>query len=131
MTTFDVRPAGPAADLSAARFAALTSEVTQLRAELTAKNREMTTMGRLVDDVLDRESMHVYDPDMERLTTAAEMERRGLPRVQHGQVPTAGPRWSFPTPPTRTLPAPDRPRTTELERTGAWTPGIEWDGFDR
>ncbi|MFE3254263.1 hypothetical protein ACFXPS_05590 [Nocardia sp. NPDC059091] len=137
MTSMDVRPAGPAADLSAARFEALTAELEQLR-------RENAELKRLTDDVLDRESMHVYDADMERLTTAAEMERRGTPREPHQHMafianPGAGKtirvaeivrRWKFPPSP-RTLPAPERPQAPELESTGAWSPGIEWDGFGR
>ncbi|MEU6579568.1 hypothetical protein [Nocardia sp. NPDC046763] len=119
MTTFDVRPAGPAADLSAARFAALTSEVDRLREALAAKNREMATMGRLVEGLLDRESMHVYDADMERLTTASAIDRHGAPRAQHGHPK-----------PQHTLPAPARPDAFDMEVTGAWSVP-EWSGFDR
>ncbi|GAB2453860.1 hypothetical protein [Nocardia tengchongensis] len=147
MTTFDVRPAGPAADLSAARFEALTAELERLRgehAELEQLRRENAELKRLTDDVLDRESMHVHDASMECLTTAAAMERRGTPREprQHMAVignPGAGKtvrmaeavrRWKF-TSASRTLPAPQRPTVPELESTGAWKPGIEWDGFGR
>ncbi|MFE3227640.1 hypothetical protein [Nocardia sp. NPDC059228] len=136
MTTFDVRPAGPAADLSAARFEALTAELEQLR-------RENAELKRLTDDVLDRESMHVYDADMERLTTAAEMDRRATPRERHhlAMIACTGAgktvrmaelvrRWKLTSAP-RTLPAPQRPQAPELESTGVWSPGIEWDGFGR
>ncbi|MEV6073411.1 hypothetical protein AB0L82_43275 [Nocardia sp. NPDC052001] len=120
MTTFDVRAGGPAADLTAARFEAMAAEVAQLRAALAAKDREMTEMTRRVDDLLDRESMHVYDPDMERLTTAAAMDRKASP-----------PARSAAHSPLHTLPAPERPNVADQERTGAWVPGIEWDGFGR
>ncbi|MFE3060377.1 hypothetical protein [Nocardia sp. NPDC059239] len=70
------RPGAPAADFSAAQVAGLTAEVARLQAELRS-------MQVLVDEVLDRESMHVYAPDMECLTTAAVMERLGTPRARH------------------------------------------------
>ncbi|MBF6138246.1 hypothetical protein IU501_35325 [Nocardia otitidiscaviarum] len=81
-TSFDIRPAGPALDLSTNRVAALTAEVERLRAELHG-------MQLLVDNLLDRESMHVYDADMERLTTAASLERLGTPRARHLPAPAA------------------------------------------
>ncbi|MCP9625245.1 hypothetical protein NMK54_34430 [Nocardia otitidiscaviarum] len=82
MTALDVRPAGPALDLTTDLVAVLTAEVKRLREELHG-------MQRLVDDLLDRESMHVYDADMERLTTAAALERLGAPRARHLPAPVA------------------------------------------
>ncbi|WP_306362504.1 hypothetical protein [Nocardia sp. CC227C] len=143
MTTIDPRPGAAALDLTADRFADLTAEIQRLRDALAERDRaigelteELRTTRLGLDDLLDRESMHVYDPDMERLTTAAEIDRRGAPRAQHN---SAGPARSlarlmtraFPPPPPRTLPAPAAPQTPEIEDTGAWLPGIEWEGFDR
>lgn len=70
------RPGAPALDFSAERVIALTAEVEYLR-------REMHSMQVLVDEVLDRESMHVYDPGLECLTTAAAMARHAAPRARH------------------------------------------------
>jgi hypothetical protein len=82
--------AGSAADLSAGRMAQLTGEVAWLRGELAARDRRIAeldgalhNMQRRMDDLLDRESMHVYDADMERLTTAAGIDRLGTARARH------------------------------------------------
>lgn len=61
--------------------------------QLAAQRRELSELGRRLDDLLDRESMHVYDPDMERLTTRAAIERLGAPRARRQPVvgaPEAG-----------------------------------------
>ncbi|WP_280379816.1 hypothetical protein [Nocardia wallacei] len=109
----DVRPAAPAADLSADRVAQLTAEVERLRRQVGERDRriaeltdELGGMQRRVDDLLDRESMHVYDPDMERLTTAASLERLGAARARHAPVSPS----------------------LELDSTAA---GLRWGGFDR
>ncbi|MGW5228663.1 hypothetical protein ACWEP5_27460 [Nocardia niigatensis] len=142
MTTFDVRPAGPAADLSAARFEALTAELERLRgehAELEQLRRENAELKRLTDDVLDRESMHVYDAGMECLTTAAELERRGTPRATHLAV--VGQAGSGKSGLVRralaqafgqqhTLPAP-AVEAPEVETPCHTMPDMTWGGFDR
>jgi hypothetical protein len=68
-----------------------TTEVVRLRAALADRDRQLAELARRVDDLLDRESMHVYDPDMERLTTAAAIERQGARREQRrsGRGPVA------------------------------------------
>jgi hypothetical protein len=75
-TCLDVRPAGPALDLTACLVAVLSAEVTRLRGELRG-------MQRLVDDLLDRESMFAGAACMERLTTAASITRMCAPRARH------------------------------------------------
>ncbi|GAB4590396.1 hypothetical protein [Nocardia sp. IFM 10818] len=72
----EVRPAGPALDLTTDLVASLTAEVKRLRGELH-------DMQRAVDDLLDRESMFAGAECMERLTTAASFERFGAPRARH------------------------------------------------
>ncbi|WP_331757718.1 hypothetical protein [Nocardia sp. NBC_01388] len=76
MTTLDVRPGGPALDLTTSREAALLGEVARLRAELHQ-------LHVAVDDLLDRESMYAGAPCMERLTTSASMDRLGAARARH------------------------------------------------
>jgi hypothetical protein len=93
MTTTEQRDHQPRVtdlDLSDAQPAELVAEIQRLRAlvadrdrQLAEKTRELSVMGRRVDDLLDRESMHIYAPDMECLTTAAALERHGKPRAQH------------------------------------------------
>ncbi|MEV4241318.1 hypothetical protein AB0J47_39865 [Nocardia sp. NPDC049737] len=99
-------------------------EIARLRAELTA-------MSRQVDDLLDRESMHVYDPDMERLATAPAIERYGAQRARHGSA--ASPRRTA-TPTT----GPKRPdlkvlagNVTELTITAPRIDHGVWEGFTR
>jgi hypothetical protein len=81
-TCLDVRPAGPALDLTTDLVAVLTAEVERLRGELHG-------MQRLVDDLLDRESMFAGAACMERLTTAASITRLGAPRARHLVVDVA------------------------------------------
>jgi hypothetical protein len=83
-----------AADLSAAQVAQLTGEAARLRGELAARDRRIAEldgvlqdMQRRTDDLLDRESMHVFDADMERLTTAAGIDRLGTAHARHTLVP--------------------------------------------
>ena len=82
MTALDIRPAGRALDLTTDLVAVLTAEVKRLRGELH-------DMQRLVDDLLDRESMHAGAACMERLTTAASIARLGAPRARHLVVDVA------------------------------------------
>jgi hypothetical protein len=146
MTTIDVRPAGPAADLGADRAAALAAEVAQLREQLAEKDREIVelngelrTMQRSVDDLLDRESMHVYDPDMERLATPAALDRLGTPKPRHvpddrGTAPHQGGHfWSRPFTTGGATDAAVAPQVPGLEATVASVPELEfeWEGFDR
>ncbi|MBF6209279.1 hypothetical protein IU483_35310 [Streptomyces gardneri] len=56
-------------------------EVARLRAALADRDRQLAELGRRLDDALDRESMHVNAPDMERLTMSAEIERYGARRA--------------------------------------------------
>jgi hypothetical protein len=76
MTTLDIRPAGPALNTTTDLVAVLTAEVQRLRSELHG-------MQRLVDDLLDRESMLAGAACMEQLTTAAAITRLGAPRARH------------------------------------------------
>ncbi|MGV9408320.1 hypothetical protein ACWDOP_00280 [Nocardia sp. NPDC003693] len=76
MNLFTVRPAGPALDLSATRIRELTAENERLKTELFETRR-------VVDDLLDRESMHTGAACMERLTTAASITRLGQARARH------------------------------------------------
>ncbi|MGY1969746.1 hypothetical protein ACW9HH_36485 [Nocardia gipuzkoensis] len=78
----DIRPGRPL-DLAAADRVELVAEIERLRAELADRTRELAVMGRHMDDLLDRESMHVYAPDMERLTAVAVLDRFDRPRAQH------------------------------------------------
>ncbi|WP_280254952.1 hypothetical protein [Nocardia wallacei] len=105
MTSTDVHPAAAVAQLAAEveRLRRQLSERDQRIAELTS---ELGGMQRRVDDLLDRETMHAYDPDMERLTTAAALDRLGSARAQH-------------TPGSPAL---------ELDCTAA---SLRWEGFDR
>jgi hypothetical protein len=70
--------------------AQLMAELQRLRGELAKRDQRIVElsgvlrhMQRATDDLLDRESMHVYDADMERLTTAASMDRAGAARARH------------------------------------------------
>ncbi|MBF6284478.1 hypothetical protein [Nocardia farcinica] len=63
-------------------MAVLTAEVKRLRDELHG-------MQRLVDDLLDRESMFAGAACMEQLTTAASIARLGAPRARHRVVDAA------------------------------------------
>ncbi|MFD3464737.1 hypothetical protein ACFWVM_33985 [Nocardia fluminea] len=98
------------------------AEVARLRAVLAERERELREMGRQLDDLLDRESMHVYDPDMERLATAAAIERQGAARVRRS--------------PAQPCPA-GRPELRVLSNVSELTitaPRIDqgvWTGFDR
>jgi hypothetical protein len=56
-------------------------EVARLRAALADRDRQLAELRRQLDDALDRESMHVNAPDMERLTASAEIERYGARRA--------------------------------------------------
>ncbi|GAB3212551.1 hypothetical protein [Nocardia tengchongensis] len=67
--------AGPAEDLSTQQVAELVAEVRRLEIELSS-------MQQVVDNLLDRESMHALTPHMECLTTAAAIDRLGVPRAQ-------------------------------------------------
>ncbi|MGW4125769.1 hypothetical protein [Nocardia sp. NPDC004711] len=129
MTTFDVRPAGPAADLSADRTGALVAEVQRLTEALAAKDQELTVMARLLDDALDRESMHVYAPDLECLTTAAELERRGTPRATHLAV--AGQTGPGKSGLMRRAMAQAFGQQHTLPAPAVEAPDMEWGGFDR
>lgn len=87
-TEHEIRP-----ERVAASPAELIAEVTRLRAQLAERDRriealtdEMHTMQRTADDLLDRESMHCYAPDMERLATPAAMDRLGARRAEHPPV---------------------------------------------
>ncbi|MGW4719381.1 hypothetical protein [Nocardia sp. NPDC004260] len=83
MTALDVRPAGPALDLTADQLvASLTAEVKRLRGELY-------DMQRRVDDLLDRESMIAGAACMEQLATAAAIARVGAPRARRLVVDVA------------------------------------------
>lgn len=77
------------------RPAELETEIERLRGLLAERDRivaeqrrELSELGRRLDDLLDRESMHVYDPDMERLATRAAIERLGAPRAR--RLPVVG-----------------------------------------
>ncbi|WP_280410996.1 hypothetical protein [Nocardia asiatica] len=67
------------------------AEVARLRAALADRDRQLAELRRHVDDLLDRESMHVYDPDMERLATAAAIERHGARRACRRPGPVGRP----------------------------------------
>ncbi|WP_328410966.1 hypothetical protein [Nocardia sp. NBC_00403] len=113
----DTRP-GRAAGIPVNQRADLVAEIERLRAVIADRDRriaglsgELASMGRVVDDLLDRESMHVYDPDLERLATPAVMQRLGAPRARHIELPElSGP---------ATMPGLD----TAM--------GGGWEGFDR
>ncbi|MBF6150282.1 hypothetical protein [Nocardia nova] len=97
------------------------AEIARLRAALADRDRQLAEMGRRVDDLLDRESMHVYDPDMERLTTAKAIERQGAARVRRTAC------GSVKRPQLTAV----QGNVTELEVTA---PRIEhgvWEGFSR
>lgn len=98
------------------------AEIVRLREVLAERDRQLSEMGRQLDDLLDRESMHVYDPDMERLATRAAIERQGAARVRRS--------------PAQACPA-GRPELRVLSNVSELTitaPRIEqgaWMGFDR
>ena len=98
------------------------AEIARLREVLAERDRELSEMGRQLDDLLDRESMHVYDPDMERLATAAAIERQGAARVRRS--------------PAQACPA-GRPELRVLSNLSELTitaPRIDqgvWTGFER
>ncbi len=98
------------------------AEITRLREALADRDRQLAEMGRHLDDLLDRESMHVYDPDMERLTTAAAIERQGAARVRRS--------------PAQACPAgrPDLKVIANVSELTITAPRIDrgvWEGFDR
>ena len=108
----------------------LAAEVERLRGELAARDEqiarlkaEFQALQRGVDDLLDRESMHSYDADMERLATPAALERLGSSRASHddperGTATHPGDRsWSRPIP--------------QAERTQARVCHTGWEGFAR
>ncbi|WP_157124798.1 hypothetical protein [Nocardia pseudovaccinii] len=66
-------------------------EVTRLRAALADRDRQLAELGRRLDDALDRESMHVNAPDMERLATSAAIERYGARRACRRPGPAGRP----------------------------------------
>ncbi|WP_063057280.1 hypothetical protein [Nocardia salmonicida] len=98
------------------------AEIARLREALAQKDQELSVLGRQLDDLLDRESMHVYDPDMERLATIAAIERQGAARVRRS--------------PAQACPA-ARPELRVLSNISELTitaPRIDqgvWMGFDR
>lgn len=63
-------------------------EVAHLHAALVARDAEIAALTRRLDDFLDRESMHALDAGRERLTTAAVLDRFGLPWATHTSVTT-------------------------------------------
>jgi hypothetical protein len=100
-------------------------------AEIARLRAELATMGRKVDDLLDRETMHVYDPDMERLATSAAIERHGTPRERRvscaagRRVPAETSKGSRPE--LKVLAG----NVTELELTAPHIERGVWDGFER
>lgn len=107
---------------AAVKSAEQAAEITRLREALAKKDQELAAMGRQLDDLLDRESMHVYDPDMERLTTAAAIERQGAARVRRS--------------PAQACPAgrPDLKVVASVSELTITAPRIDqgaWMGFDR
>lgn len=103
------------------------AEIERLRAALAERDRQIAELGRCVDDLLDRESMHVYDPDMERLSTSAAIERHGVPRERRisraagRRVPTEG------RPDLKVLAG----NVTELTITAPHIERGVWEGFER
>lgn len=99
------------------------AEVARLRKALADRDRELATLRRQLDDALDRESLHVNAPDMERLTPAAAIERVGRPRACHAA-------------PARAT-AEQRPKLQVINNVSELTitaPRIDhgvWEGFDR
>ncbi|MEV6073378.1 hypothetical protein AB0L82_43105 [Nocardia sp. NPDC052001] len=80
MTAFDVRPAGPALDLTAEHFAELTAEIRRLSTDLAC--------AQLALDDLSDETSPINLPYMERLTMAAMLDRGHRPRAR--RVVSAG-----------------------------------------
>ncbi|WP_280232290.1 hypothetical protein [Nocardia cyriacigeorgica] len=99
------------------------AEVARLRKALADRDRELSDLRRQLDDALDRESLHVNAPTMERLTPAASIDRIGRPRACHAA-------------PTRT-PAGEKPQLRVINNVSELTitaPRIDhgvWEGFDR
>ncbi|MFI7191558.1 hypothetical protein ACIBQ0_17630 [Nocardia nova] len=120
MTSIDTRPVSTDPVAEAAR---LRDELADRDRQIAALKAEMAAMQRRVDDVLDRESMHVYDADMERLATPAALERLGTARASHVAADRGtathprGRTWSRPIP--------------QAERTQAGGLSMEWEGFSR
>ncbi|MEU5410481.1 hypothetical protein [Nocardia asteroides] len=107
---------------AAVKSDAQAAEIARLREALAKKDQELAALGRQLDDLLDRESMHVYDPDMERLTTAAAIERQGAARVRRS--------------PAQACPAghPDLKAIANVSELTITAPRIdqgEWIGFGR
>lgn len=103
------------------------AEIARLRAVVAERDRQLAELGRRVDDLLDRESMHVYAPDMERLSTSAAIERHGTPRERRisraagRRVPTEG------RPDLKVLAG----NVTELTITAPHIDRGVWEGFER
>lgn len=95
-------------------------ELARLRAALADRDRKLAELRRNLDDALDRESMHVNAPDMERLTSAAEIERYGAPRACHRPGPAARPQL-------KALVG----NVTELTITAPYIERGVWAGFSR
>lgn len=98
------------------------AEIARLREALADRDRQIAEMGRQIDDLLDRESMHINTPDMERLTTAAAIERQGAARVRRS--------------PAQACPAgrPDLKVIANVSELTITAPRIDrgvWEGFDR
>lgn len=106
------------------------AEIARLRAVVAERDRQLAELGRKVDDLLDRESMHVYAPDMERLSTSAAIERHGTPRER--RISRAAGRRVQPQAPKG---HPDLKvlagNVTELTITAPHIDRGVWEGFER
>lgn len=67
-------------------------------AEIARLRAELATLRLQVDDLLDRESMHVYDSNMEQLTTAALVDLYGAGRAHHHPSTFAAIQPTMPSP---------------------------------
>ncbi|MBF6333548.1 hypothetical protein [Nocardia transvalensis] len=168
MTRRDPRPRASVAKTDAERVAELTATIDRLKAdnrqlsrttwllaidlayhdrELAARDHLLTemvaerrNMGRAIEDLLDRESLWRDSSRMERLTPAAEFDRRSIPRAQHTDSDAAGerashtrvfrPSWRWPFhvhhgDPDPTLPSAPGPPDRTLVASGAFHGGSE------
>lgn len=73
----------PASRSPRARHTPLSPVVLRLRTRLAARDAEIAVLTRQLDDLLDRESMRAGAACMECLTTAAALDRYGMPRARH------------------------------------------------